>query len=419
VPGDDGPPLGCGLALGCNFGGYWVLFLDPDGTVKGETLNGAGFPLFGEGGSALAGLGDLDLDTVPDLAVGVPGLNGNAGGVFVVLQLPNGSARTTVVITEGSAGFGGDLAGGGRFGAALAPLGDLDGNGTTDLAIGEPESGTGRVWIVFLKADGTVLREQELGPGVGGFGAGLEDLDRFGGALTLLDDLDGDGIGELCVGAHTDDDGGLNRGAVWILGLNSDGTVRSQSKVSASAGGFAGTLDDSDWFGFSGAVLGDLDGDGAPELSVGAPRDDDGGDDRGAVWILSLEQGGCGRPEAVVRNGTGMNPGTLSTTNLPTLGGVLELRLDCTAHRRGAAAIFGRGAASGFITGHGELLINLSRPGVLPFHLVDQFRSSVVTFRLAIPDDLALCGQVVYVQGVCNGAPRSQLSNAIDLLLGQ
>ena len=35
--------------------------------------------------------------------------------------------------------------------------------------------------------------------------------------------------------------------------------------------------------------LGDLDGDGAGELAVGASWDDDGGPDRGAVWVLFLD----------------------------------------------------------------------------------------------------------------------------------
>ena len=39
-------------------------------------------------------------------------------------------------------------------------------------------------------------------------------------SVAALGDLDGDGVGDLAVGAACDDDGGTDRGAVWILGLD-------------------------------------------------------------------------------------------------------------------------------------------------------------------------------------------------------
>lgn len=70
--------------------------------------------------------------------------------------------------------------------------------------------------------------------------------------------------------------------------------VKSHQKISNSEGGFTGTLDDRDWYGQSVAALGDLDRDGTTDLAVGASHDDDGGTDanadRGAVWILFLDQ---------------------------------------------------------------------------------------------------------------------------------
>jgi hypothetical protein len=62
--------------------------------------------------------------------------------------------------------------------------------------------------------------------------------------MTSLGDLDGDGVGDLAVGADLDDDGGLDRGAVWILFLNPNGTVKSHQKISDTQGGFTGTLDE-------------------------------------------------------------------------------------------------------------------------------------------------------------------------------
>lgn len=99
--------------------------------------------------------------------------------------------------------------------------------------------------------------------------------------MTALGDLDGDGVGDLAVGSILDDDGipdlavgspgvhqgGFGTGAVWVLFLNADGTVRAQQAISATSGGFMGTLGDYDGFGAAVAPLGDFDGDGVEDLA--------------------------------------------------------------------------------------------------------------------------------------------------------
>ena len=55
--------------------------------------------------------------------------------------------------------------------------------------------------------------------------------------------------------------GGSQTGAVWVLFLNSDGTVKSHQKIASGSGGFTGTLNAPDSFGYSVAGIGDLDGD--------------------------------------------------------------------------------------------------------------------------------------------------------------
>ena len=135
---------------------------------------------------------------------------------------------------------------------------------------------------------GTVLSHQKISDTEGGFTGILDNFDRFGLSVASLGDLDGDGVGDLAVGAIFDGDGGGGRGAVWVLFLNPDSTVKSHQKISDTEGGFTGTLDD-DWFSRSVASLGDLDGDGIGDLAVGAHHDDDGGLGHGAVWVLFLD----------------------------------------------------------------------------------------------------------------------------------
>lgn len=97
--------------------------------------------------------------------------------------------------------------------------------------------------------------------------------DVFGPSVTSIGDLDGDGVIDIAVGAMHDD-GGVNSGAVWILWLNSNGTVKGYHKISNTAGGFSREVQEGDQFGISVSSLGDLDGDGVVDLAVGADRDD-------------------------------------------------------------------------------------------------------------------------------------------------
>ena len=71
--------------------------------------------------------------------------------------------------------------------------------------------------------------------------------------------------------------------------------VQSVQKISSLQGGFTeagGSLDISDLFGSSMASIGDLNGDGVPDLAVGAYYDDDGGNRRGAVYVLLMNADG-------------------------------------------------------------------------------------------------------------------------------
>ena len=285
-------------------GAVWVLLLNPDGTVKSHQKisdTQGGFTGILDDldwfGSSVASLGDLDGDGVGDLAVGVRRDDDGGdlrGAVWLLFLNPDGTVKSHQKVSDTQGGFGGTLDNGDEFGASVAALGDLDGDGVGDLAVGawgddDGGSGQGAVWVLFLNTNGTVKSHQKISETQGGFTGILDDGDLFGASVASLGDLDGDGVGDLAVGANNDDDGGRSRGAVWTLFLNTNGTVKSHQKISDTQGGFAGILDDLDRFGSSVASLGDLDGDGVGDLAVGAAFDDDGGPSRGALWILFLD----------------------------------------------------------------------------------------------------------------------------------
>ena len=294
---------------GTDQGAVWILSLAADGTVAAshkisETAGGFTGVLdpFDEFGIAVESLPDLDGDGIRELAVGARKDDDGGtdqGALWILFLDAAGLVKSQTKISETSGGFTGVLDSIDFFGTSVTSLGDLNGDGNLDLAVGadfDDDGGVdhGSVWILFLDTDETVLSEQKISATAGGFGGAL-DNDRFGRSVSSRGDIDGDGIRDLAVGAFEDDDGGTGQGALWILFLNADGTVKSEQKISELFGGFGGVLDTGDQFGQPPFFIGDFDGDGIDELAVGAPADDDGGSNQGAVWILFLE-GDLGPP---------------------------------------------------------------------------------------------------------------------------
>lgn len=322
APGDDDGADFVGAPHLSDYGAVWILFLDASGEVQshqkisgtdGGFVPGPFFEVSGGFGAAVAGLGDLDGDGVPDIAAGIPGNSIGASDldrVWVLFLNADGTVKAQQEISATAGGLVGPLdtcsEGTENFGYALAGLGDLDGDGSPDLAVGarnDCDGGSsnngalGAVYILFLNPDGTVKGEQKVSATQGGFTGDLEPFDQFGYSVASLADLDGDGITDLAVGVYGDDDGGGDnvsddKGAVYILFLNANGTVHTTQKISDTAGGFEGDLEDDASFGgtrFGGSVggIGDLDGDGIVDMVVGETEDEEG-----AYWIVLLNPDG-------------------------------------------------------------------------------------------------------------------------------
>jgi hypothetical protein len=298
-------------------GGAWVLLLNPDGSVKArQRIDRNNLGIFGGDAFAISVAGaDFNQDGRAELVVGAAGDNGSSndeGAVWVLFLNPDGSLGGGHKIGSMSPDFANTLDHGDVFGVSVANLGDLNGDGVPDLAVGAPrddDGGTdrGAVWVLFMNSDGTVKSYQKISSDSGGFSGELQDEDNFGTGLANLGDLNQDGVTDLAVGATLADDGGHNQGAIWVLFMNSDGTVSSSQKISATSGGFLDVLDTEDGFGTALAGVGDLNGDGSLDLAVGVPGHDGSGAEQGAIYLLYLNKNGTVSLYQKIGPGAGFN----------------------------------------------------------------------------------------------------------------
>ena len=262
-----------------------------------------------EFGDALAWLGDLDGagPSVAAMAVGAIGDDdggSHKGAVYILFFNSAGTVTSFQKISAIAGGFTGTLDSDDEFGSSVANLGDIDGAGGAAGAIavgciGDDDGGTdhGAVYVLRLNANGTVFSTTKVTSVQAGVPADITgDGEEFGGATCGLGDLDGAGpaASAMAVGCIGDNDGGVNRGCVFIVFLSNTGAYLSSQKISDTAGGFTAVMEDNDNFGEDIANIGDRDGAGGGVLTICATAvdDNDGGTDSGAVYLIHLNPNG-------------------------------------------------------------------------------------------------------------------------------
>ena len=86
-----------------NAGAVHILFYDARGELRNATkISSVSSKKNDRLGASIAALGDVDGDGIPDLAVGIPGLddgNTNAGGMVILCLRKDGSVKTTSKVT--------------------------------------------------------------------------------------------------------------------------------------------------------------------------------------------------------------------------------------------------------------------------------------------------------------------------------
>ncbi|MGF1635371.1 MAG: FG-GAP-like repeat-containing protein [Phycisphaerae bacterium] len=233
-------------------GGVYVGHV-PHATYRGESR--------GERlGIAISNAGDVNGDGVNDLLVGAIGkmAGGEVGGSARVISGVDGKLLHTFVSPLD-----------GAFGQSVAGAGDVNADGFADLIVGAPsgdEAGNLSGMVrVYSGHDGRVLYTF----------TGDKADERFGAAIAGVGDVNADGFADLIVGAP-----GIDGGYARVFS-GRDGeilfTVRQENKF--------------DWFGCSVAGIGDVDEDGRPDFAVGAEGHDANGEDSGSLSVYSGRTG--------------------------------------------------------------------------------------------------------------------------------
>ncbi len=223
---------------------------DADATLLGDAQ---GSSLYGRG----LAVGDIDNDGQADVAMGGYGIE----DVVLFLGPVSGSPSYDVVISNE-----GDQT---DFGIEVA-IGDLDGDGHDDLAIGasshtnSTSSGSGSdgaVYVYYGPLADVILTESDADALI----EGPEGGGQVGGWLRFVGDVLGNGNDTLAVGARYDDTIAKNSGRVYLIDGAFSGTVDLESSAGAMIEGGTGD-EDQIWHADGG---GDLDGDGNDDLVVG------------------------------------------------------------------------------------------------------------------------------------------------------
>ena len=143
------------------------------------------------------------------------------------------------------------------FGSSVSDAGDVNGDGTPDVIVGAPLDDNNDRWSgsarVISGSDGSVLYS---------FDGDSED-DFFGSSVSGAGDVNGDGWADLIIGATGDNTIDSDSGSARVLS-GSDGSIL----YTFYGSGFFNE------FGASVSGVGDVNGDGRPDLVVGASGGD-------------------------------------------------------------------------------------------------------------------------------------------------
>ncbi|PVE04972.1 Ig-like domain-containing protein, partial [Limnohabitans sp. Rim28] len=167
----------------------------------------------GESGYNVAAAGDVNGDGLADVVIGAYSSSlglPNAGRSYVVFGKSNNTSAVSLSdIADGTGGFAiqGE-ANGDNAGYSVSSAGDINGDGLADVLIGafladsSSQSNIGTSYVVYGRANDTLVQLSAVAAGTGGFAIlGESGGGQSGHSVSAAGDINGDGFADLLVGA--------------------------------------------------------------------------------------------------------------------------------------------------------------------------------------------------------------------------
>jgi glycosylphosphatidylinositol phospholipase D len=242
---------------------------------QGATLTGEDAMDFA---GSCAGIGDVNRDGIGDIGVGATNAEPNgtqSGSAYVVYGKP-GFGSLSLGSLSAAQGFRIDGPNRSFTGTSMAGLGDVNGDGIGDFAVGSPGYGASGDFatIMFGRTTSGNVDLALLGDRGLTF-SGTDTSYGVGRALAGVGDFDADGHPDALIGAPTisatQDVAAIVRGGPALHG----GPLATWTDGFFAPNGYG--------FGQAVAGLGDMNGDGGVDLAIGAPNTDS---NTGSVFIV-------------------------------------------------------------------------------------------------------------------------------------
>ena len=221
-------------------------------------------------GQSLAGAGDVDGDGYSDIVIGAhlfDHTQNNEGAVMIWhggASAPNTATALNASQPESALGY------------SVSGAGDVDGDGYDDVIVGAPHYDNGQ------SEEGAAFLFRGTPDGIGQIPSHMLEANQadagFGTSVSAAGDINGDGYGDIIVGAMHYHNGQNEEGAAFVYLGSPAGLHPIPIQLESNKTG--------GWFGCAVAHAGDLNDDGFSDIVIGAMNYSNGQSEEGALYLF-------------------------------------------------------------------------------------------------------------------------------------